>query len=468
MNTPVALGLAVYLSVVAVVAWRGRTRAPMEYLLAGRRLTTPAFVATLVSTWYGGVLGVGEFSFRHGLSNWVVFGVPYYLAALLFALVLAARARRTRALSIPDQLRGAYGRAAGRTGTVLVLVMVIPAAYVLMLAELTGIYTGLPTAPAAVLMTAFLIATVVLGGFRNVVHANVLQFVLMFAAFAVVVPAALIQTGGIDGLWTALPASHRSWHGGLPAQYLLVWYLIAMQTLVEPTFFQRCYAAASPAVARRGILISIGFWLVFDVLTTVAGLAARVLLPDLDNPVLAYPSLGHAVLPPVANAFFAVGLFATVMSTAHSYLFLAGATVGHDLLPAFRPGADQRRWTAVGLVVAGGAAVVLALALQSVVQIWHHVGSIVTAALLFPLAVSHAAPRWRYRPGLAAHAMMAGAVTAASWIAAGHVYGAYPLNLEPVFPALLVSALFWIPRDRDHLMVSARPLQGGPHGNRRA
>ncbi|HKI46354.1 MAG TPA: hypothetical protein VKA08_13580, partial [Balneolales bacterium] len=32
-----------------------------EFLLSGRRMTLPAFVATLVSTFYGGILGVGEY-----------------------------------------------------------------------------------------------------------------------------------------------------------------------------------------------------------------------------------------------------------------------------------------------------------------------------------------------------------------------------------------------------------------------
>ena len=32
-----------------------------EFLLSRRTLSIPAFVATLVSTWYGGILGVGEF-----------------------------------------------------------------------------------------------------------------------------------------------------------------------------------------------------------------------------------------------------------------------------------------------------------------------------------------------------------------------------------------------------------------------
>ena len=51
-------------------------RGAAEYLVMGRTLALPAFVATLVSTWYGGVLGVGEYSYRYGISNWLVFGLP--------------------------------------------------------------------------------------------------------------------------------------------------------------------------------------------------------------------------------------------------------------------------------------------------------------------------------------------------------------------------------------------------------
>ncbi len=69
-------------------------RGPVEYLVMGRTLALPSFVASLVSTWYGGVLGVGEYSFRYGISNWIVFGVPYYIGAALFAIFFARRARR--------------------------------------------------------------------------------------------------------------------------------------------------------------------------------------------------------------------------------------------------------------------------------------------------------------------------------------------------------------------------------------
>jgi solute:Na+ symporter, SSS family len=440
----VVAALAVYAGSLLAVARRSRSTSTIDYLLDGRRLTTPAFVATLVSTWYGGVLGVGEYAYRFGISNWLVMGVPYYLAALLFAFVLAGRARAAAVLSIPDQLRSAYGPTAARIGAGLVLLMAIPAAYVLMLGELLEMYVGITLPLAVVLGTAFTIAYVAAGGFRAVVRTNAVQFVLMFAAFLVVLPAALAKIGGLGALWSSLPATSRAWDGGVGAQYVVVWYFIALQTLVEPTFYQRCYAAESPRTARRGILISVGFWVVFDMLTTFSGLAARVLIPDLSDPAMSYPELGRLVLPRLGNAFFAVGLFATVMSTAHSYLFLGAATLGHDVAPELAGRVDERKWTMIGLGLVGAAAIVIALALRSVIGIWHDVGSVVTAALLLPLALSHFPVRWRFTPGGAAAAMAAATGVCVAWLAAQRALGGYPLGIEPIFPALFVAALAWV------------------------
>jgi SSS family solute:Na+ symporter len=443
MDVAVIVALALYGLALLLLAWRSRTRDQLDYLLAGRRLTLGPFVATLVATWYGGVLGVGEYSFRFGISNWLVFGVPYYLAALIFAFWLAARIRRSTLLSIPEQLGAAYGAGAARVGSLLVLLVAIPAAYVLMLGELVQIYLGMPLGWAVVAGTLFTALYVVAGGFRTVVDTNVLQFILMYVAFAVVLPVAVAAAGGASALWAALPTPHRSWDGGLGLQAVLVWYFIALQTLVEPTFYQRCYAASTPAVARRGVLVSVVFWVIFDFLTTFTGLAARVLLPDLADPVLAYPTLGRLVLPPLANALFAVGLFATVMSTAHSYLFLAAATIGHDIVGR-KADRDDRSWIMLGLMISAAAAIALALALRSVVAIWHDIGSIVTSALLLPLVLAQAPQRFRFVGRWAVAAMTAAAAVSTAWILARDGVGAYPLGIEPIFPALAVSAALWL------------------------
>jgi len=78
------------------------------------------------------------------------------------------------------------------------------------------------------------------------------------------------------------------------------------------------------------------------------------------------------------------------------------------------------------------------------VAIWHDVGSVVTSALLLPLALSHFAPRLRFRPSAATAAMLVAAAVSLSWILARGTDGSYPLGLEPIFPALAASALLWL------------------------
>jgi len=441
-NLPLILVAAYALAILLLARGRAAGGAA-DYLLAGRRLTLPAFVATLVTTWYGGILGIGEYAWRFGISTWVVFGLPYYLAALLFALWLAPRLRSTDAMSIPDLLRDTYGRRARLAGAAAVWALTLPVAYVLMLATLLVQLTGWPMPVAVAVGVGFSALYVGISGFRSVVRTDLLQLVLMYVGFGVLVAAALGHTGGLAGLWSALPADHRSWDGGRGWQSVLVWYLIALQTMVEPTFYQRVFAARTPAVARVGVLVSVAMWAIFDFMTVASGLAARVLLPDLDDPVAAYPALAELVLSPWLAALFTLALFATVMSTLDSYLFLAASTVGHDLAGDTSDDTVERRRTRWGLALSAVLAAAGALLFDSVVAVWHHVGTVVTSALLLPVVAVQLPPRWRFRSTAATAAMIGAAVVSTGWILAAGDSG-YPLGIEPMFPALATSAAVWL------------------------
>ncbi|MDZ7344628.1 MAG: sodium:solute symporter family protein, partial [candidate division KSB1 bacterium] len=327
--------LALYLAGLFVLGFIRSRRAGdsvEEYLVAGRRLSLPAFVVTLVSTWYGGILGVGEFSYRYGLSNWLVFGVPYYLYALIFALFIAARARNTRFYTIPDQLEKAYGRSTSLAGAFFIFVLSTPAPYVLMIGVLCRLLFGVPLWLGIVLGAILSMIYAFRGGLAAIVRTEMLQFALMYAGFILMLVFALRQFGGWEFLKTTLPPTHLSWRGENSPQYILVWYFIAMSTLVDPNFYQRCYAAKSEAVARNGILISVLFWMVFDFMTTATGLYADAILSHLENPVESYPQLAIRLLPPLARGLFFLSLLATIMSTIDGYAFLSAITLGKDIL----------------------------------------------------------------------------------------------------------------------------------------
>lgn len=436
--SPVAgLVYVLFLLFVVVRLFRGPMSGAADYIVAGRRLTLPAFTATLVSTWYGGILGVGEYTWRHGVSNWLVFGVPYYVFAGVFALWLAGRARRSEVLTVPDMLERRYGRPAALVGAFVLFVMTAPAAYVLMLGVMVRFATGWPLWIGVVLGTALSVGYVFRGGLRAVVMTDMVQFVLMFVGFMVLVPVCVVKFGGMAFLRSAVPASHFTWDGGLGAQAVLVWYVIAMATLVEPAFYQRCYAAQTESVARRGIGLAIVFWVLFDLMTTTAGLYARALLPDLADPVQAFPALAARVLPGFWQGVFTVGLLATIMSTVDSYAFIAAVTLGRDLVGRARGVSEDvalrySRWALLAVAVL---AVGLALAAQSVVTLWKTLGSVGTPVLLVPLGAAHTSLRLDGRR-VVVMMVVSGAVSL-GWLVLGR--GGPWLGVEAVFPGLLVS-----------------------------
>jgi solute:Na+ symporter, SSS family len=438
--------IAIYVAFLAVVWWRGRrTRmAPLDYLVAGRRLTLPAFVATLVATWYGGILGIGEYTWRYGISNWLVFGVPYYVGALLFALFFARRARETRLFTIPDLLAERSGRLPALVGAVLVFVTSIPAAYLLMLGTLFATMTGAPLVPCVVAAGVLSLFYVDRGGLRTVVFTDQVQFVLMYAGVGILFAFLVVGFGTKPFASDALPASHFAWHGGNPPQAIFVWYFIALSALVDPGFWQRAYAARTPEIAREGVLWSIAFWMLFDLMTTSIGLYARALLPDLADPVQAFPQLGRLVLPPLALGLFFLGMIATVMSTIDSYGFIAAGTIGRDVIWRLRGDASNDRipfYTRFGLAIACVAAVVLALAQPSVIALWHDIGSVTTPALLIPVGMALLGrttidPRWL------TVTMVVPFLVSLAWVLAklASPSSAYPWSLEPIYPGLAVSA----------------------------
>ena len=74
----------------------------IDYVLCARRLTLPLFVGSLVSTWYGGILGIGEISYTHGaFYNWITQGLAWYISYFIFAFFLATKIQKSAKTTIP-------------------------------------------------------------------------------------------------------------------------------------------------------------------------------------------------------------------------------------------------------------------------------------------------------------------------------------------------------------------------------
>tara|TARA_B110000014_G_scaffold129481_1_gene89271 strand:+ start:501 stop:1883 length:1383 start_codon:yes stop_codon:yes gene_type:complete len=420
---------------------------PEAYLLAGRKLSLPGFVVTLVATWYGGILGMGENTFSFGVQTWFIFGLPYYIFALLFALFLAARINQAKYISLPDQFHNRYGKTAGVISAIYILALASPAPYILSIGILIQFLSGLSFGISLIIATTISMSYIFTGGFNAVIRTDKLQFGFMFLGFALLLIYSIKMFGGYTQLAMALPKSHLSITGGASFQYILVWFFIAIWTFVDPGFYQRCAAAKSPKTAQKGIIISIIFWFLFDILTLSTGLYAKAMLTGVD-PLFAYPKLGALVLPPLAYGIFITGLLATIMSTIDSLGMISAITFGRDILWQINNNSSNNSsWDTQstslihkGLGVTSFIALALAFSTPSVVKLWYNLGSIIVPGLVIPFLMSF--NKNRMQDGII-FMMVCPALASIIWIISGELLGNYPFNIEPFYPGIATSCLIY-------------------------
>ena len=442
------LVLGVYATALVIIGFirSGNSRSnPEEYLLMGRRLSLPGFVATLVTTWYGGILGLGENTYLYGVQTWFIFALPYYVFGLIFALLLAKRISIAKFISIPDHFHHYYGRSAGIVSALFILVLASPAPYILSIGILLQTFLDISLGWALILALGTSMIYIWTGGFGAVIRTDIFQFILMYGGFIILLGFAWGEYGSPISIISQLPETHIDPSGGMSVQYILVWFFIAMWTFVDPGFYQRCAAANSPVTAKKGILISLLFWFIFDLLTITAGLYAKFAL-EISAPLFAFPLLGMEILPPIIFGLFIVGILATIMSTVASLGFISAITFGRDIMWRIQvadagktPDIDRTMTPMVqkGLFVMAFLALALAVTIPSVVRLWFMTGSIIVPGLLLPFLMTF---RTHHINSVNIIQLMTLPVMIAIiWFIMGNLTDGYPFGLEPFYPGLLTS-----------------------------
>lgn len=379
-----------------LAARRGKGSDAQGFIVAGRSLTIPFFVASLVATWYGAILGSGEFILRYGVVFLLCFGLPYYVVALLYAGFLAKRIHNSQAVSIPDQFGRVYGPRGRTISALVLLVITTPASYQLMMGIILAYSLQIPLLAGIAAGTVVSIAFVAGGGLRSDIYANTVQFVLMYAGMMALVFFAVRAYGSPAAMWAALPEPTTTLPGSIGWTGIAGWFLIALQTFIDPNFYVRTVAATNERVARRGLAISVAFWMLFDALQLLAGLYVVAYAPATD-PTLSYLSFGASVLPPVALGLFVASLLAVVMSALDGYALSSATMLAHDIGPAVgRKHSPIMRYR-IALVLVASAGMIVAFLVPSIIDIIFYGGSIAVSAILLPLILSFTtyAPRLR-------------------------------------------------------------------------
>lgn len=442
-NIDLILILIYILIIVLVGLWAKRKEhhsTKDDFILAGRKLTLPFFVASLVATWYGNILGIGEFVYRSGVVAWVCFGVPYYISALIFARFFASRINSSKFSTIPEQISAKFGPTAGFLSSIVILIITLPAAYLLMMGVFFELFTGINLALSILIVAILSSIFLYFGGFKSDIWVNSVQFVMMYIGFAVLLYYSVSNLGTFEEMLSKLPEQHLSWKGDKSVQYVLAWFIISLQTFIDPSFHQRCAAARSNRTARNGIYISVAFWMVFDFLTLFTGLYTKAYL-QVTDPLQSYPMLAQSVIPEIWLGLFFVGILSVIMSTFDSYAFISAVTIGNDVLAKLIKNRDTIFLTRLGLIVSIALSIILGIAIPSAIDLIYKTSSVAIPGLLFPTVISFI-EKWTIPKNNILFVIVIPATISLIWIILQSAANIVFINdFEPMLPGIVVSII---------------------------
>jgi len=401
------------------------------------------FVLVSVSTWYGGIIGVGEFTYRYGLVSWFTQGFPYYIFAFLFAIFFAKKIRDASLFTIPDKLGEVYGKQVGLAAAVVVFILVSPAPYLLMTANLISMVFGTSILTSLIISLILSGSYLFKGGFRSNIYADAFQFFVMFAGFIIILVISMFSFGGFEFLESNLPQTHLSITGGTSPAFIIVWFLIALWTFADPGFHQRSYAAKSGDIAKKGILISIIFFALFDFLTTSTGLYAKAVFPDLSQPMMAYPLYAEKVLGSGLKGIFYAAMFATIISTLNSFLFLSATTIGRDFIFRINKNSKEEKikfYTVIGILISGVVSIIIAYLIPSVVEIWYTIGSLFIPGIILPV-ISAYYPKLRISSKIIITEIVFAISASLIWFEIRKTFSGLLSEIEPMIIGLLVASI---------------------------
>ncbi|PWV57282.1 sodium:solute symporter [Nocardiopsis sp. L17-MgMaSL7] len=346
-----------------------KLRTGEDFLFAGRSLSTPVMVATLVVTWVGSgtIIGGANFAYNHGPMAGMIFfaGTPLGILVLLLA---ARRIRRAARHTVPELLEARFG-----SGVRTVAAVVTTIAYVGLVASqfvgggyVLSLITPLTTTQGALVVAAVVTILTVTGGLFSVAYTDFVSAILVFGALIVAVPLILVAVGGLPVYWEGLPEASRTPNGGLSPLQLLGYFLpLFLLLLADQNLYQRLAAAKDERSARNSTLgMLIASFFVF-VPVIILATSASVLMPGIngDESVLRLATDGH--LPTLIGGLLLAGAVAFVVTTGSSFMLSGASNIAFDLFARFGGNKVGERGTLVvqRLSVVGIALIAVALGL---------------------------------------------------------------------------------------------------------
>lgn len=446
--------IVLYLAGMLAMGWWGmrRAKSKSEFLVAGRRLGPWMYSGTMAAIVLGGASTIGGvgLGYKYGLSGaWMVFAIGLGLLAL--SVFFSARIARLKVYTVSEMLDLRYG---GKAGVISGVVMW---AYTLMLAvtstiayaTIFDVLFDLPRTLAIILGGTIVVAYSTLGGMWSITITDMVQFVVKtIGVLLLLLPIAVVKAGGFDGMREALPTSYFE-PLGIGGETIFTYVLIyTFGMLIGQDIWQRVFTARTDKVAKWGGTVAGTYCLAYALAGAVIGTAAKVMYPTLPSADDAFATIVKDELPMGVRGLVLAAALAAVMSTSSGALIACATVANNDIwsrlrgVVAKRDGADGNDHDEVKgnrffILIMGVAVILIAIALNDVVQALTVAYNLLVGGLLVPILGGLLWRRGTVQGALAAVTVGGLAVIGLMW-----TYGI--LANEPVYYGLLASLAAYV------------------------
>ncbi len=400
--------IAVYLmGMVGVGLWFAKKHTNFDdFFLAGRSLTTPLLITTLISTYYGidVLFGDSQLGFTDGVVAWFGYARPTYAFFIIAAFLLAQRLREEDFKSLPDILDKYYGKNTRYVGAVTSFTYSLPALSLYGFGMLGEVILGWEPVIGMLVLGGIALIYTLTGGFWAVALTDSIQFLFMCVVLALAVPFAMNFIGGFDKMIDMLEPSYFDTMGDLSIWLIIIYASTGLAILVEPTFYQRIFAAKSYKNVRNALIIGIFIWGSYDWIITIIAMAAKTgviqgILPADVAPDAALLTVMVAALPAGALGLFMAGVLSTEMSTLDSYCLVAGGNVAYDIYkPAIKPDASDDeliKKTRYGILLSWVLGFAMAISFDQMLGLWVFMAPILISSVMVPILLGLFVPSFR-------------------------------------------------------------------------
>lgn len=385
----------IYATGMIALGWYGMRRAKTrdDYLVAGRNLGPGFYLGTMAATVLGGASTIGtvRLGYVHGISGfWLCGAIGLGIVGL--SLFLAKPLLKLKIYTVTQVLERRYNPAARHASALIMLVyaLMIGATSTIAIGTVMQVLFGLPFWVSILVGGGVVVLYSTIGGMWSLTLTDIVQFLIMTIGLVfLLMPMSISDAGGWDAMVAALPARYFDFTA-IGWDTIITYFLIYFFGIfIGQDIWQRVFTARSEGVAKVAGTAAGLYCVLYGLAGALIGMAAKVLLPDLENVNNAFASVVQTSLPNGIRGLVIAAALAALMSTAAAGLLAASTTVVQDLLPRLRQGRESGdgdvHENRIATLLLGAVVLAIALVVSDVISALTLAYNLLVGGMLIPL-----------------------------------------------------------------------------------